>query len=757
MVSPVEMESNLGQDLRLFGEMLAPMRDRVEEYFRNGPLPNKTEDLFKCYVLGVHDPYEIIKDSNSLTAEQLLFTASYLAIRNSDPMILYAHVSDIANSTISGNNLKLIASAIINFPEFDFQVAEAVGWDRLRYLHAESVRENKLVPDSEKQFFDALVSISATNQHNVDQALDLLLNESRNLLEDVFYSDLTEVLAASPGVAVRMADWLIRNGATLQKNSIVMQIVAQESAEAANLLLPVLVNNLPEVIHLSRDRKRLEPSKRSISYEFRGLSRLPREGLLRRFSSLALEVGDSLMKDSSFEKEQKMLVNIVSRLIQGLRLDQIDMRLLHMVANMGYPEEALDLVEKHEDFESRQSLHYHKLDYLKLRYSHYRECDQRSSEVELDILEEFLNQDKGVHGDAVIIFYFESITRYLDHSPHAVLDLIQKHTPKGLRLDAQYIDIARRLDKMGFKNAAVAWLKRFQVGKVGEVNYFGEYMQFVQGSMLDDLDFSQQNYEGLQDSFSRLSMQEQQFGLLALRQAGIFSEAAKDMLDSLPRYLPMAKTGSEFGIFTRDISGVIKHKLNKGSAEIWTGLADSVDPQIAVAPVLKTRRVDSEKELVYSRVCGIDMLCLLSNFFGYKRLIEDNILIQPRARRNPTEDTINTLEDIQYISHDPMLNAICMQALNVIDRLNSLRLDHGHLHMRNFTVEWIEAHYLARHLNGPDMFVSRNGSKVLQKPNVNNIGWSHDHFTFDPDEAMSLNKTWIPIVRVIDFDRITYK
>ncbi len=173
----------------------------------------------------------------------------------------------------------------------------------------------------------------------------------------------------------------------------------------------------------------------------------------------------------------------------------------------------------------------------------------------------------------------------------------------------------------------------------------------------------------------------------------------------------MYKSGSVFeflsGPLIKKESGVLfKHTIDSHSASAWQ---IAHDLGIPVAPIIRSYKQHENASRVYSRFCGFS--CNVYEVLSCQ-----------------AQDA-NTLTLIWEIFEKK--NRI----LAALQQQNDLHICHGHPHVGNITVEYIEKEYFKKF------------------ENVNTIPWQKDKIIFDPTEYLKNKDAYEVVVRLIDWDR----
>jgi hypothetical protein len=183
------------------------------------------------------------------------------------------------------------------------------------------------------------------------------------------------------------------------------------------------------------------------------------------------------------------------------------------------------------------------------------------------------------------------------------------------------------------------------------------------------------------------------------------------------------KTGATLRLLTTPEGVVFRHEMPRFGADAWQE-ASSIVP---VAPIIKVKEDPSvqkgghesgETRTIYSRFCGM---------------------------------VVGVTMDIFSREYPRLAQEIDRQRTDIIETLLRNRVSHRHLHSGNFTVEYIRRDALRDFAK--EKGISAENDDQLRMPElINALPYHQDDFIFDPADFIRHQDTFIPVVRVIDFD-----
>ncbi len=215
----------------------------------------------------------------------------------------------------------------------------------------------------------------------------------------------------------------------------------------------------------------------------------------------------------------------------------------------------------------------------------------------------------------------------------------------------------------------------------------------------------------------QMTYTEKMFLMLIAKRYGSLHPLVLDLMQSpnKPVKLEIAKTGSKLEIFTGDprFRGIIINTVPETSAQVWMNLVDAAEetkddePIVYTAPVLKDGvEVDSRNVKVRSRFCGFTLVALEEIY-----------------------------KDEPWIAN--LRQMFDQKMEETLDILTKKGIDHGHPHLGNFVIEFVDKDY-------------------LKTQNPNRLAFDQENITFDPNEWAKNPDRYVPVIRLIDFDRAVF-
>ncbi|KKQ34289.1 MAG: hypothetical protein US52_C0064G0006 [candidate division WS6 bacterium GW2011_GWA2_37_6] len=226
------------------------------------------------------------------------------------------------------------------------------------------------------------------------------------------------------------------------------------------------------------------------------------------------------------------------------------------------------------------------------------------------------------------------------------------------------------------------------------------------------------------------------------------------------QFIQMSKTGSElYGFVVGPLNGVIINRIRLESALVWKSLVEGesrtetgfYSGYIPVAPILQDKngrsRFIEEKEITYpisikaivfSRFCGLNMQFVIRQL---NQLIDSLPVIYPhdidvQIQEGYASDSLRERGRSLWLEIDS-------RQIEIFEQLDKLRIQHGHPHIVNWTVEFCDKNYYEEH--------------ILSGGNVNNIPYDEEAFSFNPRDKILYPERYVTIVRLIDLDRALQK
>ncbi len=705
--------------------------------------------LRSAFSLGLLDHSYYLEHPEVLSFQQLLKVATIAAEKTADPSIIQRLLAPRVSPAINLEDFIALRNIPPEFFRFPFGFLEKIGWQHVEELLIEATETSDL---KGSDFFDALKYYVASENKNILRAVELLLAHDRCILAKIT-CELIGAFIRDEGVALKVARWIVE---TKPDRSVVDRIICltiDADVRAAQILMPLLETYYTSAVaagqNLSYTIRRQTPS----SEARRHISALPDNYTANFFSYL---IDDAICKFGTEEGCEAELNQSLSLATQFINLTHYPFRtssLLESIARYGDAQVALDLYEQFDQRWFEEDFfwdHY----YLQIRRKVFEQANSSDCTEELEIIKSNIEENLIERRWAVTMFVKE-LSWYADEDPESVMKILEEY---GLRcrLTPEITNLLRQLESSSVGNRAVAWRKKYlQLEEPQSVNPAETYMDDT------ELNFENLNItvdlQSLRKYLLALTPTQQQFAVMALEQYGLLSQISQDYLEQLPSKITILKTGSDLEILARRHVGVMRHKMSADSAGVWIALADEHDSPIAVAPVLKTNSPQEGLRVVYSRVCGESLKNVLAYHLGLDTFSFDIGIIFDRSDRVG----LNTekLESALYLFGDEneMLRIICQQTLQIFSALKEKGVVHGHEHLDNFTVEFIEREYLENHLNSAGATVRRGADWIKQPPTINNVPWSDEHFTFDTIAVQKDMEKWVPVVRLIDFDQARYK
>lgn len=254
---------------------------------------------------------------------------------------------------------------------------------------------------------------------------------------------------------------------------------------------------------------------------------------------------------------------------------------------------------------------------------------------------------------------------------------------------------------------------------------------------------------GLRLLIDDLTFAEFQFLRLVVAKYGLMHPHTVEFISNEVHRAEIFKTGSTLSLLSGEFTGIFVNQIPDGAAQIWRSLAEETDDPIPVAPIIKFGKVKGDIRTVYSRYCGL-------SFDAFMRRLELDTsggdIVARLFRSSPQYLTPFQDVDFLYSFRDPLVKDVVEQVNQIVRKLDSKGISHGHLHIGNIVIELIDQEYVRSHLN--------TDQSDTQKPTINNIPFREDKFTFDSlryDETDEQgNRKWRVVVRLIDFDLASF-
>jgi hypothetical protein len=699
-------------------------------------------ELYAAFDLGILNPADYLVDADTLTTQQLVKVAKHLSEKDDNPLIIKDLVISRISSNISLEDFYAISEGIDGFIGFDFQFIEAIGWPRIRQLLQESKKNS-----STRKFYDTLVNYVASKPEHVLQSVDMLF-EDTEFIEKERGPSLIQAFYRMPGVAEKITNWILRKPRLFSNIEHMVRLASSQDALSAARLLPLVEAQAQKVIFAGQ---RLQAT---ILFHSRGLTRdqlysLPDQKLATSLDWLVKDMIHSFKSNPEFQEQYHQTLDLAKDMIRSSQLTMFREIFLLYVGSISGAQEILTIYEKTDP-----TLRSDDKDYLTLRRLAYEQTHSTTAQFEVKLIQQEIDGGR-IRGYYPIRVLSEILTEYAEEAPELVMNILEKHG-KESGPDSGILALTNTLSKTSARDRITAWKNKYLQPEVKQkISPIKEYLE-IQSANFERVGL-QSPIDDFKGELEKLSPTEQRFISLTLKKWGLLSKQAIATLASIPETVPMQKTGSDIEVLAKRHRGVLKHTVSVESASVWVELADDeVDPT-PVAPILKTNTPHESMQTLYSRICGEDLHEVLDKYFGQEWLLSEGLIMRHFNPGGVDEVTQNRekLNNIltTFGDRNPLLKIICNQALAIFDSLEKKGVDHGHPHLHNFTLEFVDTDYLENHFKSEGITVRRRAQFVTQKPTINNIPWSDAHFTFDPEIAEKDSEKWKPLVRLIDFDQ----
>ncbi|MBP9820416.1 hypothetical protein KBC79_06820 [Candidatus Woesebacteria bacterium] len=702
--------------------------------------------LWAAFDLGMVDAFQVAQDKK-ISFRVLTRAALYLSTRQQAPELFKSLIEPRVNTWIALDDFLTLADASDEFYGYDFGFIELIGRSRIEFLmrEAESPRVRR-----GREFFDALAAYVPGKREHINWAIDLLLSRVEYLLEPEAPM-LVQRFREISGVADKVSQALLKRTPSVSQAEHLKRLLIGVSPAIARQIMPMINANLHEAMRAGVRIRQLaqtyQPSQRVLNY----LYNQPDQETCRAYAWCLRAAIETFADEPGYEYELQGCLTLAKMFISNTLNPSIPFQLLKLIAQYDNASTARRLFEAHDSrWFCTDSMDHH--DFMYIQQLEYEQSKVASARDHLSLIEKHIVEAKKQRPWAIEI-YIADLLEYASEEPELTMRILETHTVGKLEPENELAELLKVLLASSARNRAIAWKNRFiAIGKTQRTSPAREYVENT------SLSFSRlgitANLQKLEEALARLTPVEQKFVVLALRKQGLLSPEVYQYLLHPPKKIAMQKTGSQFEVFTGGQAGVIKHTLPIEGAQIWINLSEEQKNPIPVAPVLKTKRPVGNTREVYSRICGIALHELMSNELGLSEPLLDGWIDKMMAVADEQSLTLRRLQTVDLLFGDSnqTVHELCTQVFAILDGLKKRGIDHGHPHLLNFTVEFIDRNFLTNHLQQSWTVAFRDGEIEMQLPTINNIPWSSKDFTFDIGLAQRDPEKWWPVVRVIDFD-----